>query len=59
MGFPGGSDYIESACNVGEFDPWLGKSPGEEHGNPPQYSCTQRVLIAKGCKYTFEVLEYD
>ena len=30
MGFPG-------VCNVG--DPGLGRSPGEENGNPLQYSC--------------------
>ena len=36
MGFPGGSDGIESACNVGGLGsvPGLGRSPGEGHGNP-------------------------
>ena len=36
MGFPGGSDDIESACNVGGLGliPGLGRSPGEGHGNP-------------------------
>ena len=31
MGFPGGSDSKESACNVGDLDltPGLGRSPGE------------------------------
>ena len=35
---PGGSDSKESACNVGDLGsiPGLGRSPGEEHGNPHQ-----------------------
>ena len=41
MGFPGGSNDKESACNVGELGsiPRLGRSPGGGHGNPLQYSC--------------------
>ena len=41
MGFPGGSDGKESSCNVGDLGsiPGWGKSPGEGHGNPLQYSC--------------------
>ena len=40
MGFSGVSDGKESACNVGDVGavPGLGRSPGEGHGNPPQYS---------------------
>ena len=36
MDFPGGSDYKEPACNVGDLDPipGLGRSPGGGHGNP-------------------------
>ena len=36
----GGSDGGESACNVGDqgLIPELGKSPGEGHGYPLQYS---------------------
>ena len=32
-----------SACNVGELGsiPGLGRSPGEGHKNPPQYSCLE------------------
>ena len=44
MGFPGGSDAKESACNAGDLDliPGLGRrSPGEGHGNPFQYSCPE------------------
>ena len=38
MGFPGGSDGKESACNVGHpcSIPGLGRSPGGGHGNPLQ-----------------------
>ena len=39
--FPSGSDVKESACNAGDLGsiPGLGRSPGEGHGNPLQYSC--------------------
>ena len=39
IGFPGGSDGKESACNVGDSGliPGLGKSPGEGNRNPLQY----------------------
>ena len=36
LGFPGGSDGKESACNAG--DPVLGRSPGEGNGSPLQYA---------------------
>ena len=40
LGFPGGSDGNESACNVGDVGsiPGSGRSPGEGNGNPLQYS---------------------
>ena len=40
MGFPGGSDGKESACNAGDLGsiPGLGRSPGEEKGYLLQYS---------------------
>ena len=40
LGFPGGSDGKESACNVRDLDLilGLGRSPGGGHGNPLQYS---------------------
>ena len=46
MGFPGGSDGKESACNVGDLGsiPGLGRSPGGEHGNPLQYSCLENPM---------------
>jgi len=41
LGFPAASDSEESACNAGDPGsiPGLGRSPGEEDGNPLQYSC--------------------
>ena len=41
MGFPGGSDSKESACNEGDPGsiPGSGRSPGEGNGYPLQYSC--------------------
>ena len=46
MGFPGGSDGKESACNVGYLGsiPGLGRSPGGGHGNPLQYSCLENPM---------------
>ena len=43
MGFPGGSDSKESACNAGDMGliPGLGRFPGGGHGNPVQYSCLE------------------
>ena len=40
LGFPGGSDGKESACNAGDLGsiPGLGRSLGEEKGFPLQYS---------------------
>ena len=42
LGFPGGSDGKESACSVGDLASiGSGRSPGEETGNPLQYSCLE------------------
>ena len=43
LGFPGGSDGKESACNTGGLGliPWLGRSPGGGQGNPFQNSCLE------------------
>ena len=40
MGFPGGSVGKESTCNAGDPGsiPGSGRSPGEGHGYPLQYS---------------------
>ena len=42
-GFPGGSEIKASAWNVGDLGsiPGLGRSPGEENGNPLQKSCLE------------------
>jgi len=39
LGFPGGSDSKEFACNAGNLSsiPRLGRSPGRGHGNPPVF----------------------
>ena len=46
MGFPGGSDSKESACNARDPGsvPDSGRSPGEENGNPLQYSCLENPM---------------
>ena len=46
MGFYGGTEGRESACNAGDPGsiPGLGRSPGEEHGNPLQYSCLENSM---------------
>ena len=46
MGFPGGSDGKEYACNAGDPGsiPRSGRSPGEENGYPLQYSCLENSM---------------
>ena len=46
LGSPGGSDGKESICNVGDpgLIPGSGRSPGEGHGNPLQYSCLENPM---------------
>ena len=46
MGFPGGSDGKESACNAGDPGsvPGLGRYPGEGNGNILQYSCLENPM---------------
>ena len=43
---PGGSDGKASAYNAGDPGsiPGLGRSPGEENGNPLQYSCLENSM---------------
>ena len=43
MGFPGGSDGKESACNAGD----LGSIPGGGHGNLLQY-IAWRIAMDRG-----------
>ena len=42
-GFPGGPASKESACNAGDpsLIPESGRSPGEQHDDPLQYSCLE------------------
>ena len=46
MGFPGGSEVKASAPNVGNPSsiPESGRSPGEENGNPLQYSYLENPM---------------
>ena len=52
LGFPGDSDSKEPTCNTG--DPGsifgLGKHPGEENGNPFQYSCLKNSMDRGACE---------
>ena len=43
LGFPGGSDSKESACNVGDLGsiPRLGRVPGGGPDDPLHYSCLE------------------
>ena len=46
LGFPGGSESKESACNAGDPGsiPGLGRSPGEGNDNLLQYSCLENLI---------------
>ena len=46
LGFPGGSEVKESACNVGNLGsiPGSRRSPGEGNSNPLQYSCLENPM---------------
>ena len=46
MGFPGGSEGKESACNSVDqgLIPRAGRSPGEMNGYPLQYSCLENPM---------------
>ena len=46
VGFPGGSDSKESACNAGDPGsiPGLGRSSGEGNHYPLQYSCLENPM---------------
>ena len=50
MGFPCDSDGKESACNAGDPGsiPGLGRAPGEENGNPLQYSHLENPMDRGG-----------
>ena len=46
LGFPGGSDGKESACNTGDLGsmPGLGRSPGKGDNSPLHYSCLENSM---------------
>ena len=46
MGFPGGSNSKEYACNAGDLGliPRLGRSLGEGNGYPLQHSCLENSM---------------
>ena len=54
QGFPGGLDGKAFACNVGDLGsiPGAGRSPGEENGNPLQYSCLKNPMDRGGWQAT-------
>ena len=54
LGFPGGSDSKESACDAGDQRsiPGSGRSPGEGKGNPLQYSCLENPMDRGACQAT-------
>ena len=68
MGFLGGSDGKESACNAGDLSliPGLGRSPGEGNGCPLQYSCLDNSMdrgawqatIVHGVAKNLHTMEY-
>ena len=46
ISFPGSSDGKESACDAGDLGsiPGSGRSRGEGHDNPTQYSCLENPM---------------
>ena len=46
MGFPGGSDVKDSACNAKDPGSISGsrRSPREDNSNPHQYSCLENPM---------------
>ena len=46
MGFLGGSNSKQSACNAGDLGliPGSGRFPGEVNGYPLQYSCLENSM---------------
>ena len=54
VGFPGGSDGKELACNAGDPGsiPGLGRAPGEGNGNPLWYSCLGKPMDKRAWQAT-------
>ena len=62
MGFPGGSDGKEPACNAGDPGsiPGSGRSPGEGNGFPCQYSCLENSMDRGAWQATvYGITEWD
>ena len=62
FGLPCDSNGKESAGNVGDpgLIPGSGRSPGEENGNPLQYSCLENSVDREVCQATVHgVSEWD
>ena len=57
MGFPGGSDGKESACNAADPGsiPGSGRSPGEGNGHPLQYSSLEKLKMKQYIKQLFHI----
>jgi len=64
MGFPGGSDGKESACNVGDLGliPGWGRSPEEGNGYPLQYSGLENSMDSpwgRRVRHDLETVQQD
>ena len=57
----GGSEVKLSAYNAGDLGsiPGLGRSPGEENGNPLQYSCLENPMDGGAWLDTTERLQFS
>ena len=60
QGFSGGSDSKESSCNAGDpcSIPGSGRSSGEGHGNPLQYSCLENPTDRGALQATVHRLQW-
>ena len=54
MALPGGSAVKNPPANAGDMDsiPGLGRSRGEENGNPLQYSCLENPMDRRAWQAT-------
>ena len=57
VGIPGGASAKEPASNAADLRgtnsiPGLGRSPGEGHGKPLQYSCLENPMDRRLAGYT-------
>ena len=59
MGFPGGSDSKESACNAGDLGliPGSGRSTRVGNGNPLQYPYLENPMYRRACQATVHGVE--